>query len=93
MVLIRLALAGAGASFAAPLNAIFVRRVAPEFRGRAMGVAASGLLVSQGLGFPTAGAAVQAGLAPATVVGLSGLLGTAAVLTTRFARSPVGSSP
>ncbi|GIM89945.1 MFS transporter [Paractinoplanes toevensis] len=88
VVLVLLAVAGAGASFVVPLNAIFVRRVAPEFRGRAMGVAVSGLLVGQGLGFLAVGAAVQAGLAPATVVGLSGLLGTAAVLTTRFAHRP-----
>ncbi|GIF23636.1 MFS family permease [Actinoplanes tereljensis] len=88
VVLILLAVAGAGASFVVPLNSIFVRRVAPEFRGRAMGVASSGLLVCQGLGFLAAGGAVQAGLAPATVVGLSGLLGTAAILTTRFARRP-----
>ncbi|MCO8273647.1 MFS transporter [Actinoplanes sp. TRM 88003] len=89
VLLVLLVLAGAGASFLVPLNAVFVRRVAPEFRGRAMGVAASGLLVVQGLGFLAAGAAVQAGLSPSTVVGLSGLLGTAAVLGTRFARDRV----
>lgn len=72
--------AGAGASFVVPLNAVFVRRVAANFRGRAMGVAASGLLVCQGAGFLLAGGAVQAGRAPATVIGLSGTLGTAAVL-------------
>ena len=77
-----LVVAGAGASFIVPLNAIFVRRVTPDFRGRAMGVAASGLLVGQGLGFLVAGGAVQVGLAPATVVGLGGLLGTVAVLLT-----------
>ncbi|MGK5683581.1 MFS transporter [Actinoplanes sp. URMC 104] len=82
VVLVLLAVAGAGASFVVPLNALFVRRVAPEFRGRAMGVASSGLLVCQGLGFLAAGGAVQAGLAPSTVVGLSGLLGAAAVLAT-----------
>nr|WP_221379237.1 bacterial transcriptional activator domain-containing protein [Actinoplanes polyasparticus] len=71
---------------------VLVRRVAPEFRGRAMGVAASGLVVSQGLGFLAAGGAVEAVLPPATVVGLSGLLGTAAVLAVRFARVPAESS-
>ncbi|MBL7253197.1 MFS transporter [Paractinoplanes lichenicola] len=89
VLLFLLVLAGAGASFIVPLNAVFVRRVAPEFRGRAMGVAASGLLVCQGLGFLVAGGAVQAGLTPATVVGLSGLLGAAAVLATPFSRVPV----
>jgi predicted MFS family arabinose efflux permease len=71
---------GAGASFAAPLNAVFVRRVAPAYRGRSMGVATSGLLAVQGLGFLAAGAAVDAGFAPSTVVGFSGIAGTAAVL-------------
>ncbi|GAB2602651.1 MFS transporter [Paractinoplanes abujensis] len=80
IVLILLALAGAGASFGAPLNAVFVRRVAPGFRGRAMGVAASGLLVVQGLGFLVAGAVVEAGVAPSVVVGAGGLLGTVAVV-------------
>jgi MFS family permease len=79
-VLVLFCAAGAGAAFGAPLNAIFVRRVAPEFRGRAMGVASSALLGCQGLGFLASGAAVQAGLSPATVVGLSGAVGTAAVL-------------
>jgi predicted MFS family arabinose efflux permease len=88
VALLLLAVAGLGASFIVPLNAIFVRRVAPEFRGRAMGVAASGLLVVQGLAFLAAGGAVQAGLSPSTVAGLSGLLGTAAVLVTRIARVP-----
>ena len=80
VVLALLAVAGAGASFGAPLNAIFVRRVAPGFRGRAMGVGASGLLVAQGVGFLLAGAAIEVGLPPSTVVGLSGVIGTVAVL-------------
>jgi predicted MFS family arabinose efflux permease len=71
---------GAGASFAAPLNAMFVRRVAPAYRGRAMGVATSGLLAVQGVGFLAAGAAVDARFAPSTVVGFSGIAGTAIVL-------------
>jgi predicted MFS family arabinose efflux permease len=75
-----LAMMGAGASFAAPLNAMFVRRVAPAYRGRAMGVATSGLLAVQGVGFLVAGAAVDARFAPSTVVGFSGITGTAVVL-------------
>lgn len=75
VMLALLALSGAGASFAAPLNAIFARRVDPAFRGRVMGVAISGLLAAQGLGFLTAGALVQAGLSPATVVTLCGCVG------------------
>jgi MFS family permease len=71
---------GIGAAFSAPLNAIFVRRVAPAYRGRAMGVASSGLLAAQGIGFLVAGAAVDAGLAPTTVAGLSGAAGAVVVL-------------
>jgi predicted MFS family arabinose efflux permease len=70
---------GIGAAFSAPLNAIFVRRVAPAYRGRAMGVATSGLLAAQGIGYLAAGAAVDAGLAPTTVAGLSGSTGAAIV--------------
>lgn len=79
-VVVLLVAMGFGASFAAPLNAIFVRRVAPAYRGRAMGVASSGLLAVQGLGFLVAGAVVDAGVAPAIVVGCGGILGTVAVL-------------
>ena len=75
-----LMVAGAGAAFAAPLNAEFVRRVEPGYRGRAMGVAQSALLAGQGLAFLAAGAAVQAGLAPATVIALAGTAGTVVVL-------------
>jgi MFS family permease len=79
-MLVLFTLAGAGASFAAPLNAIFVRKVGPEYRGRAMGVAASALLGAQGIGFLVAGGVVQGGLAPSTVTRLSGAIGTASVL-------------
>jgi predicted MFS family arabinose efflux permease len=75
MVLL-LAAAGAGASFAAPLNAIFMRRVDTAFRGRAMGVAISGLTAVQGLAFLVAGGVAESGLSPAHVAGGSGLLGT-----------------
>jgi MFS family permease len=84
-VLVLLVAGGAGAAFNAPLNAVFVRRVAPEYRGRAMGVASSGLLACQGVGFLLAGAAVQVGLEPAVVAGLAGALGTVAVLATATA--------
>jgi predicted MFS family arabinose efflux permease len=71
---------GFGAAFAAPLNAIFARRVDPAFRGRAMGAAISGLLAAQGLGFLVAGGAIDIGLRPWTVAGLCGVVGTAAVV-------------
>lgn len=80
LVLGLLCLSGVGAAFSAPLNAVFVRRVDPVYRGRAMGVAISGLLAAQGLGFLAAGWAVQAGASPSATAGASGVLGTLAVL-------------
>jgi len=71
---------GLGAAFAAPLNAVFARRVAPGYRARAMGVAISGLLAVQGLGFLITGALLDAGLRAPIVTGLSGLLGTATIV-------------
>jgi predicted MFS family arabinose efflux permease len=76
-----LAVLGTGASFAAPLNAVFARRVDPAFRGRAMGVAISGLLAVQGLAFLVAGQLADLGLRPSTITGLFGVAGTAAVLS------------
>jgi MFS family permease len=70
---------GMGAAFSAPLNAIFARRIDPAYRGRAMGVAVSGLLAAQGLGFVLAGALVDAGLSPAVATGLCGAAGTVVV--------------
>jgi Na+/melibiose symporter-like transporter len=94
VVLCLLAASGSGAAFAVPLNAIFVRRVAPELRARAMAVAISGLMAAQGLGFVLAGAAVQAGLAPPAVVGLCGAVGAPLVLVTglTWRRSPMESA-
>ncbi|SBT42903.1 MFS transporter [Micromonospora narathiwatensis] len=79
IVLGLLVLVGAGSAFAIPLNALFGRAVPTEFRGRAFGVAITGLAGLQG------GAMVLAGLAAerwaaTTVVGVSGLLGAVAVL-------------
>jgi Na+/melibiose symporter-like transporter len=79
-VLVFLAIAGLGSAFAAPLNAVFVNRVAAGYRGRAMGVASSALLAGQGLAFLAAGAAVQAGVSPAAVIALAGTAGTVVVL-------------
>jgi hypothetical protein len=45
-----------------------------------MGVAISGLMAVQGLGFLITGALLDAGMRAPTVTGLSGLLGTAAVV-------------
>jgi predicted MFS family arabinose efflux permease len=75
-----LAVAGFGAAYGSPLNAVFVQRVAPGFRGRAMGVATSALLAVQGLGFLAAGGLVQAGAAPAAVIAAAGTAGTVVVV-------------
>jgi len=52
-------------------------------------VASSGLLAVQGLGFLVAGAVVDAGVAPTTVVGCSGAVGTLAVLAAVMYRRSV----
>ncbi len=75
-----LVLSGLGTAFAVPLNSMFGRAVPSAYRGRAFGVALTGLAGLQGLGMVSAGAAAD--LWPATaVVGATGLLGTAAVLS------------
>jgi MFS family permease len=74
-----LVLAGAGSAFAIPLNALFGRAVPSEFRGRAFGVAITGLAGLQGMAMLLAGLAADH-WAATTVVGVSGLLGTVAVL-------------
>jgi predicted MFS family arabinose efflux permease len=80
LLLALLAIMGMGAAFAAPLNAIFSRRVEPAFRGRAMGVAISGLQAVQGFAFLVAGQLVDLGMRPSTVTGLFGVAGTVLVL-------------
>jgi predicted MFS family arabinose efflux permease len=82
ILLAMFAIMGIGAAFAAPLNAIFARRVKPAYRGRAMGVAISGLDASQGLSFLAAGAIVDLGLHPWTVTSIFGMAGTAVVVVT-----------
>ncbi|MFK3979524.1 MFS transporter [Micromonospora sp. NPDC050397] len=78
-VLALLVLAGAGSAFAIPLNALFGRAVPGEYRGRAFGVAITGLSGLQGLAMLLAGLAADR-WAATTVIGVSGLLGAAAVL-------------
>ncbi|MEQ7009345.1 MFS transporter [Actinopolymorpha sp. B17G11] len=79
VVVLLLLIVGIGSAFSAPLNAIFAQLIAPEYRGRAMAVAISGILAMQGLAFLLTGALVDAGLPLATVVGLLGILGLLAV--------------
>jgi MFS family permease len=71
-------LGGILASFAIPLNALFMQALPVELRGRAFGFAQGGLMASQGLGVLVAGALAGV-LAPGTVIGILGIAG--AVLT------------
>jgi hypothetical protein len=71
--------AGLGASWAIPLNLAFVQAVPSAYRGRAFGVAVSGLYGVQGIGVLGAGLAAE-GLAPSGVVALCGALGLVAVV-------------
>jgi predicted MFS family arabinose efflux permease len=70
---------GLGAAWLIPLNASFVQAVPSSHRGRAFGVAVSGLYGVQGLGALGAGLAAE-GLAPSGVVVLCGALGLVAVV-------------
>ncbi len=72
-------LAGLGAAWTIPLNVAFVQAVPPAYRGRAFGVAVSGLYGVQGIGVLAAGAAAE-GFAPGGVVALLGGLGLLAVV-------------
>ncbi|SEL52468.1 Predicted arabinose efflux permease, MFS family [Blastococcus sp. DSM 46786] len=71
-------LSGLGAAWSIPLNVAFVQAVPSAYRGRAFGVAASGLAGVQGVGALAAGLAAE-GLRPAVVVALSGAVGMIAV--------------
>lgn len=71
--------AGLGAAWTIPLNVAFVQAVPPAYRGRAFGVAVSGLYGVQGIGVLGAGALAE-GLSPGSVVALVGGLGLLAVV-------------
>ncbi|RBY81852.1 MFS transporter [Blastococcus sp. TF02A-26] len=79
VVLACMFVAGIGGAWTIPLNVTFVQEVPRAFRGRAVGVAVSGLYGVQGLGALGAGLAAE-GLAPSGVVALIGGLGVLAVL-------------
>lgn len=72
-------LSGVGLACLTIVNANYVRAVAPEFRGRAFGVANSGLQVIQGVGVLVAGA-LAAVLLPPYVVALCGAACALAIL-------------
>lgn len=79
VLLLLLGLAGAASAFAVPLNALFGRAVPAVYRGRAFGVAVTGLSGLQGTAMVLAGLAADRWSAT-TVVGFSGLSGLVAVL-------------
>ncbi|SCL44454.1 Predicted arabinose efflux permease, MFS family [Micromonospora citrea] len=79
LVLALLVLAGAASAFAIPLNALFGRAVPTQYRGRAFGVAITGLSGLQGTAMVMAGLAADRWPAT-TVIGFSGLSGAVAVL-------------
>lgn len=85
VVLVMLCISGFGSSFASPLNAMFVRRVSDDYRGRANGVAIAGITAGQGLGFLLAGALGSVLGNLALTVGICGLAGTVASLAAGIA--------
>jgi MFS family permease len=86
-VLLLLFLAGLGSAFNSPLNALFVRAVPAEYRGRAFGVAMSGVQAIQGLAMLVAGL-VASVLGASLTVGWCGIIGTIAVAVIAWALWP-----
>jgi MFS family permease len=85
-------LSGLGSSWLIPLNISFVQATPPALRGRAFGVAVSGLYGVQGLGALAAGLAAE-GVAPSGVLALCGGVGMIAVAPALIAyRRTQGSS-
>ncbi|MBM7807984.1 MFS family permease [Geodermatophilus bullaregiensis] len=79
LVVALLFVAGLGASWTIPLNVSFVQAVPAAYRGRAFGVAVSGLYGVQGLGALGAGLAAER-VPPGAVVAVAGGLGLLAVV-------------
>lgn len=93
LVMAAFVVAGFGSAFAIPLNALFGRAVPADHRGRAFGVAITGLSGLQGLAMLVAGLAADH-VDTTTVVGVSGLLGVAAIvaLAPRWPHKPMPGS-
>jgi MFS family permease len=87
LLLLLLMLAGAGGAYQVAAARAFVAALPHGQRGRAFGVAQSGLLTAQGLGILVAGAAAR-WISPPTVVAIAGALGVtaAAALAAEWAR-------
>jgi MFS family permease len=79
VVLALYVVSGIGLATAIPLNAMFVRAVSPPYRGRAFGVARSGLEVAQGLAIVAAGAVASVLPVPVVIALFGGVAGTALV--------------
>ncbi len=77
-LLVLLFLSGLGAAWLIPLNVSFVQATPAPLRGRAFGVAVSGLYGVQGVGALAAGLAAE-GVAPSTVLAACGGIGMIAV--------------
>lgn len=77
-VLALLFLSGLGATWLIPLNVSFVQAAPAAYRGRAFGVAVSGLYGVQGIGALLAGLTAE-GLLPSSVLALCGGIGMIAV--------------
>jgi MFS family permease len=91
-LLVLLFVSGLGSSWLIPLNISFVQATPAAFRGRAFGVAVSGLYGVQGLGALAAGLAAE-GVAPSSVLALCGGVGMIAVAPALLAyRRTQGSS-
>jgi predicted MFS family arabinose efflux permease len=72
------ALSGMGTAYHLVAMVRFVTLVAPEVRGRALGIAGTGLAVGQGLATAAAGVLGDL-LGPASAIGVAGVVGVAAV--------------
>jgi len=73
-----LVVAGLGSAFQVPANTAFAQAVPAQARGRAFGIAMTGMFGGQGLAIIAAGAAAQV-LEPSTVIAGAGALGVAAI--------------
>ncbi len=93
LVLGFLVLAGVGSAWSIPLNVAFVQAVPSAFRGRAFGVAVSGLSGASGLGIVLAGVAAEV-VPPSVVVAVGGVVGVLAMIVPMAAllrtRPPTG---
>jgi hypothetical protein len=90
-VLVLMFAAGMGAAWSIPLNVSFVQAVPSAFRGRAFGVAVSGIYGVQGVGVLAAGALAET-LSAGGVVVVAGALGLAAVVGPLLAFHRTGGS-